>query len=88
MVRITWYVPVMIWSPSLRPLSTSMSVEPVMPVSTLRNVALPLATTNTPCNSSLRAFSATGSGLVAARAPPELPVFFGSRSPFWRTVSA
>src|SRR5262249_53897840 len=44
-------------------------------------------TTKTPCSSSFFAFSATGSGLVAAMAP--LPSFgLGSYWPFWRTVKA
>src|ERR1035438_753195 len=64
-----------------------MSVAPVMPVSTLRNAALPPAITNTPWTSSLRAFSSAGVGLVAAIALP--PVLgFTSRSPFCRMVSA
>src|ERR1039457_4860274 len=40
-----------------------------MPVSTLRNAALPPAITNTPWTSSLRAFSSAGVSLVAAIAP-------------------
>ncbi len=65
-----------------------MSVAPVMPVSTLRNSALPAVTTKTPWISSLRAFSAAGSGLAAACAVAVEPGLGCSRSPRCRMVSA
>ena len=81
-VRSTLKLPVTIMSPGCTPFRTSMSVEPIMPVSMGTKTARPFRTTKTPCTSSLPfSLSLAVGGFVVGRTHLALPVLLFEFTP-------